>query len=261
MLISMLEELSWVTGTIVCMALFIIMTIALILLVRRFVNLKSLKAHHDVAGFVYANLGVLYAVLLGFTVVNVQQRFDKFKGTVQEEASLLDTLYREAEVLSNTDKNNIRNAIKIYLEDVIQKEWISMEQGIAIPNITQAFENIWKAYSSAQVSNVKQQIWYSDSLRSLNQIMNIRMARLAGIEDSLGGEMWTMLLLGGILMASFICFFGLENLYSHLLMASILAGTTAFLLFLIFSLDTVFSGDVSIPPKAYIKVLETVLKQ
>ena len=45
------------------------------LLVRRWVNVKVLEQHNDVAGFIYAVIGVLYAVVLGFTSVIIWERF------------------------------------------------------------------------------------------------------------------------------------------------------------------------------------------
>ena len=38
-----------------------------VLLVRRWVNVEVLEQHNEVAGFIYAVIGVLYAVCLGFT--------------------------------------------------------------------------------------------------------------------------------------------------------------------------------------------------
>ena len=45
------------------------------LLVRRWVNVEVLEQHNDVGGFIYGVIGVLYAVVLGFTAVIVWERF------------------------------------------------------------------------------------------------------------------------------------------------------------------------------------------
>ncbi len=65
-LFSYLESFPWVVGVLIMVCLFEIFTIGGVLIVRRFVNIKTLKAHHDVAGFVFANLGVLYAGVARF---------------------------------------------------------------------------------------------------------------------------------------------------------------------------------------------------
>jgi hypothetical protein len=86
--------------------------------------------------------------------------------------------------------------------------------------------------------------------------MNARLSRLIGSQESLGNEMWTFLLLGGLIVITFICFFSMESVFLQFVMAAIVASFTAFLLFLIYSLDTAFSGNISIGPDPFERVLE-----
>jgi hypothetical protein len=62
---------------------------------------------------------------------------------------------------------------------------------------------------------------------------------------------------GGIIIVSFISIFAFEYLSLHILLAAILAATTAFLLFLIYSLDSTFTGNVKIPPEALQNILKS----
>jgi len=254
---NLLESLPWAVGAIVTVGAFVAFTITGILIVRKCVNHKTLKAHHDVAGFVFTNLGVLYGVLLGFTVVNVQQRFDKLKDNAMIEANYLADLYRDAEVFSEKDKIAIRTSLINYGNSVVNSEWHAMANGIPIEHTTKALKDVWGAYYVINPTIPQQQAWFSESISKLNQLMNSRLARILGSTESLGTEMWTLLTLGGLVMITFIWFFGLESLLCHILMASILAATTAFLLFLIYSLDTAFSGAVTVPPEALQQVLQS----
>ena len=45
------------------------------ILVRRYVTLEKLEKNNEVAGFKFAVVGVLYAVLLGFAIIVVWERF------------------------------------------------------------------------------------------------------------------------------------------------------------------------------------------
>jgi hypothetical protein len=47
------------------------------LIVRRWVAVEVLERHNEVAGFIYAVIGVVYAVLLGFTAIIVWERFNQ----------------------------------------------------------------------------------------------------------------------------------------------------------------------------------------
>ena len=49
----------------------VLLSVAGSLLVRRWATVEVLECHKEVAGFIYAVIGVLYAVLLGFTAIIV----------------------------------------------------------------------------------------------------------------------------------------------------------------------------------------------
>lgn len=246
---NLFEDLPWTIGAILMVSCFICFTLFGVLLVRRIVDKHALKAHHEVTAVVFANLGVLYSVLLGFTVVNVQQRFDKIKENTLVEASYLVDLYRDAEVFEDNDRDKIRKRLLDYSRSVIDDEWPAMTSG-QLNGINAKLSQIWNGYYEIETHNRKQEQWYSVSIDKLNMLMNARLSRLLGSRESLGEEMWVMLVAGAIALATFICFFGLESLTLHLSLATIMAASTGFLLFLIYSLDTAFSGDLSISPEA-----------
>ena len=257
-MINSLNSFPWAYAAIVLSVLFIIFVVLGIVFIRRTVNQKNLKDHHDVVGFVFTNIGVLYAVLLGFTVVNVQQRYDKVKETTEQEASYLAELYRDSEVFSEKNKSAIRTSIKNYCDSVINEEWPLMVKGNLCPHTAKTFKHLLKSYYEVELSDRKQEVWYSESVRKLNQLMSTRLARILGSRESLGAEMWTLLLLGAIIMVAFIWFFGLESLTIHILMGSILVVSTAFLIYLIYSLDTVYSGNIAISPDAMHQALHAL---
>src|SRR5215475_14331584 len=67
-------------------------------LVRRRFNAEVLARHNEVAGFVYAVIGVVYAVLLGFTAIIVWEQFREAEEDADREANALADLYRDAQV-------------------------------------------------------------------------------------------------------------------------------------------------------------------
>ncbi len=250
-----LQFLPWVLGVLILCGIFFILTLISIFIVKKTVSDSDLRSHQEVAGFVFTNIGVLYAVLLGFTVVNAQQRFDKIKDTIQLEASYLGELYRDAEVFSEDDRNNIQRSLKKYTESIINEEWDSMSIGLPHSETVLALNDIWGTYYALNPVTAKEQAWYKESINKLNQLFTARIARLQGSQESLGVEMWSLLLFGGIILATFICFFSL-NASSHMLLAFMLSATISFLLFLIYSFDTAYIGDINIPPGAFIRALE-----
>src|ERR687897_956450 len=56
-------------------------------LVQRLVPSEKRQQHNDVAGFLYAVVGVVYAVLLALLVIAVWEQFQKANETVESEAN------------------------------------------------------------------------------------------------------------------------------------------------------------------------------
>jgi hypothetical protein len=257
-LIEFLDSFHWICGALFAVGFLVAITMAAILLVRKFVQRKHLRESHDVAGFVFANLGVLFSVLLGFTVVNVQQRFDKIQENTEVEASYLEELYQDAEVFVKSEREKIQQAIKKYIQDVIEDEWPLMPKGEVSAQATESLKEVWKSYYDTNPAGPKQEAWYGESIGKLNQLTHTRLTRVLGGKESLSAEMWTLLILGSLGVVMFICFFGMESTALHLLMGATLAASTAFLLFLIHTLDSAFCGTVRVSPEALIRVLESI---
>jgi protein-S-isoprenylcysteine O-methyltransferase Ste14 len=59
--------------------------------VQRLVPASRRQEHNDVAGFIYAVVGVIYAVLLALMVIAVWEEHEAAKATVREEANELAT--------------------------------------------------------------------------------------------------------------------------------------------------------------------------
>jgi len=59
----------------------VLLSIAGTLLVRRLIGVEVLERHNEVAGFIYAVIGVVYAVLLGFAAITVM-------GTIRQGSSV-----------------------------------------------------------------------------------------------------------------------------------------------------------------------------
>ena len=56
-------------------------------MVERLVPAQTRQKHNDVAGFIYAALGVIYAVLIALVVIAVWERFQAANETVEQEAN------------------------------------------------------------------------------------------------------------------------------------------------------------------------------
>jgi predicted membrane chloride channel (bestrophin family) len=92
----------------------VILSVAGSLLVRRFIPVEALERHNEVAGFIYAVIGVVYAVLLGFAAITVWERYDKAQAGVEQEANDLADLYRDAETFPDDVRAVLEAQIRTY---------------------------------------------------------------------------------------------------------------------------------------------------
>ncbi len=77
---------AWLWGILLAGAM-VLLAIAGTLLTRRWVGAETLKSNNEVAGFIYAVIGVVYAVLLGFSAIIVWEQYDKAIVVVEQEAN------------------------------------------------------------------------------------------------------------------------------------------------------------------------------
>jgi len=239
---------SWMI-VVVLTASFVAISICGLTLVRRFIPIHKLKVHNDVAGFIFATIGVIYAVMLAFMVMVSWQNFEGATKIVEKEASCLAAIYRDSQPLGNNFKLEVRSAIKDYIGSIIKDEWKTLTRGEQSEK-TQVFSNkIWNLYGSYTPKTDIQKIFFAESVRKMNEVGELRRMRIIESQAGIPSVLWVILFSGALITISFTFFFGTENFGAQLLMTSILAALIALILFAIMSLDFPFTGDQTISPK------------
>ena len=100
-------------------------------LVERLVPPETRQSHNDVAGFIYAALGVIYAVLLALVVIAVWENFQAANETVEQEANAVAEVFWLGNRLPEPAGTHIRELAQSYAEEVVHKVWPLREQGQA----------------------------------------------------------------------------------------------------------------------------------
>jgi hypothetical protein len=222
------------------------------LLVRRWVTVEVLERHNEVAGFIYAVIGVLYAVLLGFTAIIVWERFDQAQVVVEKEANELGDLFRDAQTFPDDVRKELETKLRSYAQLVVEKEWPAMAERKASPEAWDACNQLWQTYYRFRPQNEYDRIWYTQSLTSLNQLGEQRRLRLLSSQS--GGiprVMWAVLIGAGTITIGFSFLFGTKNAVAQILMTAGLAMTIALVLLSILALEQPFAGITRIGPNAF----------
>jgi nucleotide-binding universal stress UspA family protein len=226
-----------------------------LILVQRFVPMTLRKQHNDVAGFIYAVLGVTYAVLLGLMVVAVWEEWEAAADTADDEASSLAEIFWIADRLPESDGRHIQELARSYARVVVYEEWPLMEHEKSSPEAWALLDEIRANLQDLDPSTPEQQILYEQSLERMRDLADARRDRLLEAEKGLPAILWVVLITGGVIVVGFTYLFGLQSTAIHLLMVGSLALVIALVLFTVAALNYPFKGDITIDPEAMKHVL------
>jgi hypothetical protein len=211
--------------------------------------------HNDVAGFIYAVLGVVYAVLLGLMVVAVWEQWNAAAGRADQEASELAEVFWVADRMPGPDGPRIQELALSYAKVVVEEEWPLMRQGKSSQKAWDLLDEIRSGVQDFQPSTPAQQVLYEQGLERVHELADARRDRLLYADQGLPAILWVVLIIGGVVVIGFTYLFGLDSTVTHLLMVASLALVIALVLFTVAELDFPFRGGIRIGPEAMERVL------
>jgi hypothetical protein len=239
--------------------IYVALAVTGLLIIRRFYPNYKCKLHNDVAGFIFATLGVIYAVLLAFTVIITWQDFDKAQDVTINEANCIASLYRDATPFPIEFRAKLKNELTAYVKTIVSEEWQMMAQGRRGENVQKIQENLWKLYAGFQPKNETQKIFLAESVQKLSQASEMRRQRIVYAGQGINPLLYFVLFVGSLITIAFTMLFGTENIIPHLIMTSLLAVMIAITLFTVMAMDYPFTGDISIRPDVFTSILSSLL--
>ena len=236
----------------------ILVSVAGLLVVRRYVDVNWLKRHHEVASYFFLMMGTLYAVLIAFAIFVVWSESKDAGTNLEHEATEVADLSRLSTAMPDPLRRKITTALMEYLNAVVEDEFPSMQHGRDSQRTWTAVQNLWDVYGTSQPDTPRLQAYFAESLKHLTQLSDYRRTRLFASRGTVPATLWYLLLSGAVLLVAFSYFFGHESVWSQAAMTAALAGVLAFSLFLIRSLDTPYSGVAHITPQPFSLELQHV---
>jgi Protein of unknown function (DUF4239) len=214
--------------------------------------------HNDVAGFIYAVVGPLYAILLAFVVFVVWGHFEDAKTGAATEANEAAGIWRQAAAMDSVNGPKLRELTITYVEDVVRDDWPLLGKYELSPKADQDAANLYNAILALPVDNAKEQALYSELVSEVHNLLNERRIRLLRTQETLHPVLWVVLLGGGVVTIAYAYIFGIESKRTHLLLIAVLAGTVASMLCMIKLIDGPFQGTVTVQPEAFEAILRTM---
>ena len=223
--------------------------------VRRFIPVESIADNNEVAGFKFATLGVIYAVLLGLAVISVWEKYSEAESAATEEAAALASIDRLSNGLIADEGQILRESIIRYVRTVIDDDWPAMARGDDGEKTHEALENLYTVVLGLTTADQRSATILEALLTQLNYVTESRRERLDLADGILPSVVWLVLFAGAAVTIGFTFFFGLDNLSVQMLMTGMLALLISLSLFVALSIDHPFSGPSTIRPVAMERVL------
>jgi Protein of unknown function (DUF4239) len=254
--IEVLNEISpWILA-IAIIGVAELYAVGLMLVTRVRCGADYLSLNNEVAGFKFAVIGVLYAVLLAFVVVAVWEDYQDTETAVRNEAKALGDLHQVSFALPETAGEPIREHVLSYIGEVRGSEWTSMAEGHANSGAEMELHHLSQAIFEARAEALKDVVLYQHALDLLTTVNDNRSERLDNSRGSVPGVLWLVMIAGGLVTLGYPAFFGTSNLWSQVLMTASLAALVALTLFVALVLDYPFTGAVRISPAPFKQTLE-----
>jgi hypothetical protein len=232
-------------------------TIALQALIRgRFPELKA-KRHNDVAGFLLAVIGVIYAVTVGFMIANQWENYTEARERTWHEAYTLASVAEGGAVLDPAAREQIRVAVVDYNQAVI--DWWSRQDRIGATTDLreeQTLERLLTVLDQARPTTDAQRAYVEQADERVLDVMVLRDQRLHEANRAhLEAPLWLILSISGAVTVGFCLLFGLETQWLHYILVAGLAITIAISFLLIVLLNYPLSGVMPIAPDSYESVV------
>ena len=226
--------------------------------VRHFVALEKLTTNNEIAGFKFATIGVLYAVLLAFAIIVVWQKYSDAETTVAQEAGAAASIFQLSYGIDEKPGIALRSALSNYLTHAIADDWAAMERVAPGGSISarQALDSVYTAVLTFQSTSPVDAAVLAEILHQIDQLTQARRVRLVEAEGVVPGVVWLILFGGAVVTLGFTFFFGAESLQAQTLMTALLAVLMLSELFIIVAIDRPFTGRVKVEPNAIEEVLK-----
>jgi hypothetical protein len=238
-------------ATVLAVGLAATLSIVCLVAVHFLVPHRLRSLHNDVAGFILAIAGVIYAVLLAFIAIAVWQSYAAAGALVQSEANIVDDMYRGTVNLPPDVALELRQGLYTYTEVVVHKEWAHMTdsrltglQGWLI------LDRVHLDLTALHPKDAPTLAAQTTMFDLLDRLYDVRRERFTAAYSSLPVILWWNVLAGAMILIVFSSLFGVPRLIMHAVMMGLLGGSIGLVLMLIVLLDNPFDGQsqVSVQP-------------
>jgi hypothetical protein len=246
----------WELGLTVC-AIVVGGTLIALFTINALWKKELRRSHNEIAGFLIAVVGIIFAVMISALTLSVMTRQDQANSLAMQEAQVLQAMTRDIPEMSPDDAQRLQRDLRGYLSTVIDGEWPQMRAAQWPDAAETTLGKISDDVIHLPLRDAEQTIVSQDLRRHLDRLYELRLSRGNLSTTGVDRTVWYVVLLGAISTIFFAVLFGVENFFAHVLMTCLLAFTTALAITMIIAIDWPYFGEDSISPDALIVLRRT----
>jgi hypothetical protein len=216
---------------------------------RAFFGISQLAADTEMTLAVYTVLGTIYAILLAFVIAEIWENYREAVASIQTESDALMGIMYILGAFPAKQARGIRPLALSYAQTVIG-EWETLGE-VARGKVSpldlsyEAAMTLLHAVQAIQPANDRETAVFEQAMIRVNTWLDARRERLQSARGGDAAPVWPLLIMGALVL---FAFHGLFVARSIAVWAAVLLGLSAVVglsFYLIFSLDSPFTGNLS----------------
>jgi hypothetical protein len=225
--------------------------------------LPRLRVHSvdsEFSGAMLQSVMVFYGLAVALIAVSVWQTYSDTSKVVTGEATALNAIYRDVTSYPEPIRTELQKELHDYTDQVINQAWPLQRRG-KIPSAgiehMSRFQSVLDKFEPATEG---QKILHAETLGAYNLLIQARRLRLDAVGTGLPAVMWAVIVIGAFIGLSASFFFKVEDARLHGIEVLLLAVFIGLVIFMIFSLDRPFRGELGIRADPYQLVYDQLMK-
>jgi hypothetical protein len=253
-MVEWFEQFPLLPGALLVVGGFVLLSVVMARLTHNLTRKETFFEHNDLAGFIFAVVGVIYAVLLGFIAIGVWDRFAVAEGRTFDEAAQLTIVYRYASDFP-AEQRELRQEIRDYVGVIVEREWPAMLRGRANYVSDVRSERLAEAANSLRPKDLGQGNVQRAMIDALAAALVDRDERLSADATGLNALMWAIVICGAFITIAFSYLFSFRRTALQSIMIGGLSLLIGLIIFLTMSLDYPYRGSIRVGPEAFERAL------
>ena len=236
--------------------LSVVLALAGLILVRRLVPLEHFKSNNEATSTIHHAIAIVFGVAAAFATVLAWEQLNTAQTITEREAADVETLYRLATQLPESNRNQLQQQTRSYAQIVVEEEWPLLARGQASANAQNAADKLRESVDEFEPQTRGEQELYARLLTKADELEENRGLRLLASQAQVPPLIWAAMVILGIITVAFTYLFGMDTPRLHMVRVAILTVVVALSLYTIHTLEDPFAPGVQVGPEAFESVLE-----